>query len=65
MDARILPLPYGCAILSALSEKLIASHHRNNYAGAVKRLTAIRAQLAGSAFSALPNFQLNGLKRES
>src|SRR5262249_17504560 len=42
----------------------IASHHQNNYGGAVKRLNAIRARLAGSAFSTLPGFELNGLKRE-
>ena len=64
MDARILPLPFKPIALHGLSEKLIASHHQNNYAGAVKRLNAIRAQLANSAFSTLPNFQLNGLKRE-
>ncbi len=64
MDARILPLPFNPAALHGLSEKLIESHHRNNYAGAVKRLNAIRSQLAGSAFSALSNFQLNGMKRE-
>ncbi len=64
MDARILPLPFDTAALRGLSEKLIASHHQNNYSGAVKRLNAIRAQLASSAFSSLPGFQLNGLKRE-
>ena len=64
MDARILPLPFDATALRGLSEKLIASHHQNNYSGAVKRLNAIRAQLAGCAFPAMPGFQLNGLKRE-
>ena len=43
---------------------MIQSHHQNNYGGAVKRLNAIRAQLAGSPFATMPGFQLNGLKRE-
>ncbi len=64
MDARILPLPFDTAALRGLSEKLIASHHQNNYTGAVKRLNVIRSQLASGAFSSLPGFQLNGLKRE-
>ena len=64
MDARIQPLPFDVTALRGLLEKLIASHHQNNYGGAVKRLNAIRARLAGSAFSTLPGFELNGLKRE-
>jgi Fe-Mn family superoxide dismutase len=43
---------------------LITSHHQNNYGGAVKRLNAIRKQLAGTSFVGAPGFQLNGLKRE-
>src|SRR5215831_18507078 len=64
MDARILPLPFDATALRGLSEKLIASHHQNNYGGAVKRLNAIRAELADSAFASLQGFKLNGLKRE-
>ncbi|MEO8752732.1 MAG: Fe-Mn family superoxide dismutase [Casimicrobiaceae bacterium] len=64
MDARIQPLPFDPAALRGLSEKLLASHHQNNYGGAVKRLNAIRAQLAAVSFSTTPGFQLNGLKRE-
>src|SRR5688572_23811747 len=64
MDARIQPLPFDPATLRGLSEKLLASHHQNNYGGAVKRLNAIRAQLAAMPFAAAPGFQLNGLKRE-
>ena len=36
----------------------------NNYVGAVKRLTAISAQLAELDFAKAPNFLVNGLKRE-
>ena len=64
MDARILPLPFPPAALRGLSEKLITSHHQNNYGGAVKRLNAIRAQLAATPFGSAPGFVLNGLKRE-
>ena len=64
MDARILDLPFGPGTLNGLSEKLIRSHHQNNYGGAVKRLNSIRAQLGELSFSAVPGFLLNGLKRE-
>ena len=61
---RLLPLAIDPARLDGLSEKLVRSHHENNYAGAVKRLNAIREQLAGIDFAIAPGFQLNGLKRE-
>ena len=64
MDARILPLPFDPAAIAGLSAKLLASHHQNNYGGAVKRLNALRAQLASTDFGAVQGFQLNGLKRE-
>jgi len=64
MDARIHPLPFDPATLRGLSEKLLASHHQNNYGGAVRRLNAIRAQLATTAYASTPGFELNGLKRE-
>lgn len=64
MDVRLQDLPFDPEALHRLSPGLIASHHQNNYGGAVKRLSAIRAQLAGTAFATVPGFQLNGLKRE-
>jgi superoxide dismutase, Fe-Mn family len=64
MDVRMQALPFQPAALHGLSEKLLASHHENNYGGAVKRLNAIRAQLATVPFATAPGFQLNGLKRE-
>src|SRR5450631_3752811 len=64
MDARIQALPFDPALLRGLSEKLLTSHHQNNYVGAVKRLNAIRAQLAPLGFATAPGFQLNGLKCE-
>jgi len=64
MDARLQDLPFDPVALSGLSHRLIASHHQNNYGGAVKRLNAIRAQLSSTSFATAPGFQLNGLKRE-
>jgi Fe-Mn family superoxide dismutase len=58
------PLTCDPARLAGLSEKLIISHYENNYGGAVKRLNAISAQLAGIDVSNAPGFLLNGLKRE-
>lgn len=64
MDVRIRDLPFDPTTLRGLSEKLLRSHHRNNYGGAVRRLNAIRAQLGELSFATTPGFQLNGLKRE-
>ena len=64
MDLQALPLPYAPGAIPGLSERLISSHHQNNYGGAVKRLNAIRAQLAATPFATTPGYQLNGLKRE-
>ena len=64
MDLAPRPLGFAPAALNGLSERLVASHHANNYTGAVKRLNAIRAQLATLDFARAPGFQLNGLKRE-
>lgn len=57
-------LPFDPKTITGLSEKLLTSHHDNNYVGAVKRLGAIDAQLAGLDPAAAPTFLLNGLKRE-
>jgi len=64
IDAKTRPLPIDPAALRGLSEKLIRSHHENNYSGAVKRLNAIRAQLVTLPFASTPGHTLNGLKRE-
>jgi hypothetical protein len=50
MEIRIKDLPFEATALRGLSEKLLRSHHQNNYGGAVKRLNAIRSQLAGLPF---------------
>ncbi len=64
MHARIEVLPFNPASLAGFSEQLLNSHHQNNYAGAVKRLNAIRDELSCASFAKLPGYQLNGLKRE-
>ncbi|MEO8145458.1 MAG: Fe-Mn family superoxide dismutase [Betaproteobacteria bacterium] len=64
MIPAILPLPFDAAKLKGLSERLLQSHHQNNYSGAVKRLHAIRAELAGLDWASAPGFRINGLKRE-
>ncbi|MBU6268216.1 MAG: superoxide dismutase [Sphingomonadales bacterium] len=58
-----VPLGFDPAKVAGLSEKLLTSHHDNNYVGAVKRLGAIHAQLAGIDPASAPGFQLEGLKR--
>jgi len=40
-----VPLPFNPAKLPGLSEKLLISHHDNNYAGAVKALNAVELEL--------------------
>ncbi|HEX8058003.1 MAG TPA: Fe-Mn family superoxide dismutase [Novosphingobium sp.] len=58
------PLPFDPKTITGLSEKLLVSHHDNNYVGAVKRLASITAQVAALDPATAPGFQLNGLKRE-
>jgi Fe-Mn family superoxide dismutase len=58
------PLPFDPKTIPSISEKLLTSHHSNNYVGAVKRLGSIEAQLAGLDMATAPGFLLNGLKRE-
>ena len=62
-EHAIEPLPFDPKKLRGLSEKLILSHHANNYAGAVKRLNAIEQQLGALPRDAAP-FQFGSLKRE-
>jgi superoxide dismutase, Fe-Mn family len=64
MESLIQPLPFDAAKLNSLSERIVTSHHKNNYGGAVKRLGAIREKLAALDVATAPGFLLNGLKRE-
>src|SRR5882757_608660 len=58
------PLPFDAKAVPGLSEKLLVSHHDNNYAGAVRRLGTIMGQFAALDPATAPGFVLNGLKRE-
>ncbi len=58
------PLPFDPKAVPGLSEKLLVSHHDNNYVGAVKRLGAIRGEFAKLDPATAPGFMINGLKRE-
>lgn len=64
MTYQVHALTYAPATLHGLSEKLISSHHQNNYGGAVKRLNTIRTALGELDFTSTSGFILNGLKRE-
>jgi Fe-Mn family superoxide dismutase len=59
-----VPLPFDPKSITGFSEKILISHHDNNYVGAVKRLGAIQSQFAALDPATAPGFQINGLKRE-
>ena len=58
------PLPFDPKAVPGLSEKLLTSHHDNNYVGAVKRIASIRGEFAKLDLATAPGFMINGLKRE-
>ena len=45
-DHAVLPLSFDPAKLAGLSERMIRSHHENNYGGAVKNLNRVEQELA-------------------
>jgi Fe-Mn family superoxide dismutase len=47
-EKAVVPLPFAPGALVGLSERLLRSHHENNYAGAVRKLNEIRQQLAAA-----------------
>ncbi|HZH14185.1 MAG TPA: Fe-Mn family superoxide dismutase [Archangium sp.] len=57
----IAPLPFQPAKLKGLSEKLLRSHHENNYGGAVKNLNKVEEELA-RVTKDTPAFVVGGLK---
>ncbi|MBI4471701.1 MAG: superoxide dismutase [Acidobacteria bacterium] len=60
---QMKPLPFDATKLKGLSERLITSHHQNNYGGAFRRLEQIQAMLS-SLPAIAPGFQVKGLKME-
>jgi superoxide dismutase, Fe-Mn family len=59
-----VPLPFDPKTITGLSEKLILSHHGNNYTGTVKRLGSVIGELGKLDLAKAPGFMVNGLKRE-
>jgi Fe-Mn family superoxide dismutase len=64
MPFHAQPIAFKPVRLKGLSRDLIGSHYVNNYGGAVRRLNAIRGELAELDPATTPGFRLNGLKRE-
>ena len=64
MPYEVAPLPFKPHRLDGLSERLLDSHYENNYGGAVRRLNAIDARVAGLDWAVAPVFEINGLGRE-
>lgn len=58
---RVQPLPFKPSRLKGLSERLIRSHHENNYAGAVKNLNKVEEELARVGKDT-PGFVVGALK---
>ena len=57
----VKPLPFVPKNLRGLSERLIVSHHDNNYAGAVKNLNKVEEELS-RVTAETPGFIVGGLK---
>jgi superoxide dismutase, Fe-Mn family len=55
------PLPFDPGKLKGLSEKLLRSHHENNYGGAVKNLNKVEEELARVTRDT-PGYLVSGLK---
>ena len=56
----IAPLPFDPTKLKGLSERLLRSHHENNYGGAVKNLNTVEEELARVGKDT-PGFLVGGL----
>jgi Fe-Mn family superoxide dismutase len=58
---KAVALPFNPAKLPGLSEKLLTSHHDNNYAGAIKNLNAVELEL-DKVTKDTPGFQVAALR---
>ena len=56
-----LPLPFAAGSLTGLSERMITSHHENNYGGAVKNLNKVEEELQ-RVTKDTPGFVVSGLR---
>lgn len=57
----IAPLPFDPKKLKGLSERLLVSHHENNYAGALKNLNKVEDELT-KVTKDTPGFLVSGLR---
>jgi Fe-Mn family superoxide dismutase len=57
----LVPLPFDPKTLKGISEKLIVSHHENNYGGALRNLNKVEVALAAISKDS-PPFVVAGLK---
>ncbi|HEX4353836.1 MAG TPA: Fe-Mn family superoxide dismutase [Polyangiales bacterium] len=60
-DHTPVPLPFAAGSLNGLSERMITSHHENNYTGAVKNLNGVEKELA-RVTKDTPPFLVAGLR---
>ncbi|UQA61967.1 superoxide dismutase [Polyangium aurulentum] len=58
----VVPLPFDPRKLQGISERMIVSHHDNNYAGAVKNLNRVEGELA-QINKETPAFVVGGLRQ--
>jgi Fe-Mn family superoxide dismutase len=61
---EVVPLPFDPKGLKGLSEKLIVSHHDNNYGGAVRNLNKVEQELARTNADT-PAFVVGGLQQSA
>ena len=60
-DHAVQPLPFDPAKLAGLSERMMRSHHENNYGGAVKNLIRVEQEL-GAITKDTPPFVVTALR---
>ena len=58
---EIVPLPFDPKKLKGLSERLLVSHHENNYGGALKNLNKVELDLAKTTKDT-PGYVVSGLR---
>lgn len=58
---KVAPLPFNPAKLRGLSDKLLTSHHANNYSGAIKNLNAVELEL-DKVTKDTPGFQVSAMR---
>jgi Fe-Mn family superoxide dismutase len=58
----VIPLPFKPTALNGISERMIVSHHDNNYAGAVKNLNKVEQELS-QINADTPPFVVAGLRQ--